>query len=59
MGFSTAWAATTEYAVGDLVYVAGGELKATTGGTSAATAPTVPELVGGTVTDGTVTWTRV
>ena len=59
MGFSTAWAATTEYAVGDLVYVAGGELQATVGGTSAATAPAVPALVGGTVTDGTVTWTRV
>lgn len=54
-----AWAATTAYALGLKVTLSGGQkLEATTAGTSGATQPTAPASVGGTVTDGTVTWTR-
>lgn len=53
-----AWAATTAYAVNDLVTVTGGTLKCTTAGTSGSTEPALPGAVGGTVSDGTVTWTR-
>lgn len=57
---STAWAATTAYAVDDKVRIGDGEfLQVTTAGTSSDTAPTVPTNVGDTVTDGTVTWTRI
>jgi len=54
-----AWAATTAYPLGRHVTVTGGTLAVTTAGTSGATAPTNPGAVGGTVTDGTVVWTRV
>ena len=54
---SVPWAATTAYAKGAVVYVAGGELTCETAGTSIGTAPTAPAL-GATVTDGTVTWRR-
>ena len=53
------WAATTAYSVGDQVSVTGGQLQATAAGTSGATAPANPASVGGTVTDGTVTWVRI
>jgi hypothetical protein len=52
------WAAETEYAVGDTVYVTGGELVCTVAGESDEAAPTAPGSVGGTVEDGTVTWQR-
>ncbi|HEY1177855.1 MAG TPA: hypothetical protein VGF17_16995 [Phytomonospora sp.] len=54
-----AWTATTAYALGSKVRLSGGDvLEATTAGTSSSTEPTAPGTVGGTVTDGTVTWTR-
>lgn len=57
---STAWAATTAYAVGDQVKLGAGEfLEATVAGTSAATSPTAPTAVGDTVDDDTVTWKRI
>lgn len=57
---STAWVASTAYAVGDLVRLASGEfLEVTVAGTSGATIPTVPAAVGGTVTDGTAAWKRI
>ncbi len=53
------WAASTAYSLNDRVSLAGGAiLVATTAGTSGSTAPTAPGAVGGTVTDGTVVWTR-
>ena|SRR5579875_2137993 len=56
---SAAWAATTAVALGTEVVVGGDVLKCTTAGTTASAAPTPPTQVGGTVTDGTATWTRV
>lgn len=57
---STAWAASTAYAVEDQVRIGSGQfLEVTTAGTSAGTIPVIPSSIGGTVTDGTVTWTRV
>lgn len=53
-----AWQPTHAYALNDLVTISGDTLKCTTAGTSGSTAPTPPATVGGTVTDGTVTWTR-
>lgn len=54
-----AWQATHAYALNDKVTLSGGAvLNASTPGTSGATAPT-PPAVGGTVTDGSVTWTRI
>ncbi len=65
-GLSTrvnAWVATTVYAVGAIVRRATGSgiywFKATTAGTSGATEPTWPGTLGGTVVDGTVTWTAM
>lgn len=58
-GSAPAWAATTAYTVGNQVTLTTGErLKCTTGGTSGSSEPTAPASIGGTVTDGTVTWTR-
>jgi hypothetical protein len=51
---------TTPYALGAYVVPAvsnGFYYKATAAGTSAGTLPTYPTTIGGTVTDGTVTWT--
>lgn len=57
---STAWAGTTAYAVGDRVRIAADEfLEVTVAGTSAGAIPTVPTVLDGTVTDGTVTWKRI
>lgn len=57
---STEWATTTAYAVGDLVRLAATEfLEVATAGTSGALEPTIPAAFGDTVTDGTVTWTRI
>lgn len=53
-----AWSATTAYALGNRVTLGAGVVEATSAGTSGSTAPTLPAAVGGTVTDGTVTWTR-
>jgi hypothetical protein len=56
---TTAWAASTAYAVGDTVVLTGGEaLKVTVAGTSGATSPTAPAL-DATVDDNTVTWQRI
>lgn len=53
------WAGSTEYTIGQKVLLTGGNtLQVTSAGTSAATEPTSPSL-GATVSDGTVTWTRV
>lgn len=52
------WAATTAYAAGDYVIRTSKVLECTTAGTSGASAPTAPGAVGGTVTDGSVAWTR-
>ena len=60
IGNAPAWAATTAYTVGATVKLAGGaRLEATVAGTSAASAPTAPAALAGTVTDGTVTWKRI
>jgi hypothetical protein len=53
-----AWQATHAYTLGQLVTVTGKVLKVTTAGTSGSTIPTAPGSVGGTVVDGTVTFTR-
>jgi hypothetical protein len=55
---SKPWPTSGAVTVGTVVYVTGGELTATTAGTTAATVPTAPGAVGGTVVDGSVTWTR-
>lgn len=52
------WAATTAYALGDFVYLAGEEeLECIVAGTSGGVAPVAP-AVGATVVDGGVTWRR-
>jgi hypothetical protein len=57
---STAWAATTAYAVDDQVRLAEGQfLQVTTAGTSGATIPAIPSAIGDDVEDGTVTWERI
>jgi hypothetical protein len=57
-GISPAWAANTVYPTGSLVNGASATMEATTGGTSGAAAPTWPPVIGNTVADNTVTWTR-
>lgn len=55
-----AWAATTVYSTGDFrrpTVQNGYRYEATTGGTSGGSQPTWPTTPGGTVVDGTVTWT--
>jgi hypothetical protein len=55
---SPAWAASTAYAVNaEIMDPAGNTQEATVAGTSGTTAPVWNETVGGTTTDGTVTWT--
>lgn len=57
---STAWAATTAYAVGDQVRLTDLTfLEVTVAGTSGGSTPTAPPALAGTVTDGTVTWKRI
>lgn len=58
VGSVSAWQAETAYVVGDDVTVTGGTLECSSAGTSGTVEPTLPGTVGGTVTDGTVTWTR-
>jgi Ca2+-binding RTX toxin-like protein len=51
------WVLSTSYTTGDYVTKTGGAyFKALTTGTSAATAPTWPTVIGGQVVDGGVTW---
>jgi lambda family phage minor tail protein L len=59
-----AWAATTSYAVGDIVRATavqdfGLVFKCTTAETSGSTQPTWPTLLDGTVVDGGVTWIAI
>lgn len=55
-----AWAQSTAFVLGDYIIRSGSALECTTAGTSSASGsgPTAPGSVGGTVADGTVTWTR-
>jgi len=56
---TTSWAASTAYTLGQTVVLADGSaLRVTTAGTSSATTPTAP-LLDESVTDGSVTWTRI
>lgn len=54
------WAATTAYALDAYIVDSNGNRQqATTAGTSGSSAPTWNTTVGGTTTDGTVTWTLI
>lgn len=56
---SVLWTASTAYTLGTMVSLSGGEvLEVTTAGTSGTTEPAAPAAVGGTVTNGTVVFTR-
>lgn len=53
------WTASTAYTLGTMVRLSGGAvLEVTTAGTSGTTEPVAPAAVGGTVTNGTVVFTR-
>jgi hypothetical protein len=55
-----AWVATTAFAAGQMVVDSNGAVEeCIVAGTTGGTAPTWPTAVGGTVTDGTVTWLLV
>ena len=54
-----AWAATTAYTKGQTVVTGSTILICTVAGTSGGSAPTPATTLGGTVTDGTVTWASV
>lgn len=57
---TTSWVTATAYAVGDRVKIATNQyLEATVAGTSSATTPTAPAVIGDTVADGDVTWKRI
>lgn len=53
------WAKTTAVVLGERVVIGTAVLQASAAGTTGSTAPTAPAAVDDTVTDGTVTWTRV
>ncbi|UCZ58652.1 hypothetical protein [Mycolicibacterium phocaicum] len=54
------WAQTTAYALNAYIRLSGGAiLQATVGGTSVTGSEPAAPSVGGTVTDGTVTWKRI
>lgn len=60
--WGTTWAATTAYAVGDIVRKVTGNghlYRCIIAGTSAATEPTFPTVSGQTVVDNTVTWAEI
>lgn len=53
------WTASTPYTLGTMVRLSGGQtLEVTTAGTSGTAEPVAPAAVGGTVVNGTVTFTR-
>jgi hypothetical protein len=54
-----AFPATTAVTVGQVINLTGGQVRVTTAGTTAASAPTLPAAVGGTVASGTATLTRI
>ena len=58
-GTTTAFPTSAAVTVGQTFLVNGAILRVTVAGTTAGTVPTLPGAVGGTVTDGTVTWKRV
>lgn len=55
---AAAWAATTAFTLNQVITLGAGAVRASVAGTSGATIPTLPAAVGGTVVDGSVTWTR-
>ncbi len=55
----SAWAASTDYALGAVLVVGGRRYSCTTAGASGASAPTWPTTTGETVTDGAAVWTDV
>lgn len=55
----SAWVATTAYTKGQVVSVGSTLLVCNVAGTSGASSPTAPTTLGGTVTDGAVTWIAI